>query len=457
MNRSQEYEQLLQALDETVPDLGPAVERAHRRRNRNRHLFRPLGGLAAVFALFVALVNYSLPVAHACAQIPILRELAEAVTFSRSLRDAVEHEYVQPINLSQTKNGITAQIDSLIVDQKQVNLFFHLDSDQYDQLCVDPVVLDVQGQRPGSCSYGLQNFEAKNGELRHMNVDFLSDSVPDQLRLQLKVYQDTPWPEDQPPDLNPDPWDIPTEEPTYLAEFDFLLQFDPQFTASGQIVPIQTAVELDGQSITIPEIEISPSHIRVNVSEDPRNTARLERLDFYIEADNGMKFFPVSNGVTATGTLDSPNMTSYRADSSYFYQSDHLTLVITGARWLDRDQERLRLNLNTGTGDPLPRGVTFYSVEPYGQGWTVSFLAPLEGERTMAQVFHTFYYDPQGVRHEADSYSSAYFEAEGSAGRKPTHFIQSFPLRDYPYDEVWLCPVWNRSWTAEEPVVVPVR
>ena len=102
---------------------------------------RSLGGLAACFAAFVLLVNYCVPVAYACSKVPVLRELAEAVTFSRSLTDAVENEYVQPMELSQTENGITAEIAYLIVDQKQVNVFYRLDSEKYDQLEAHPDVL----------------------------------------------------------------------------------------------------------------------------------------------------------------------------------------------------------------------------------------------------------------------------------------------------------------------------
>ncbi len=38
-----------------------------------------------MFFLFVLLVNFSAPIAYACSQVPILRELAEAVTFSPSV------------------------------------------------------------------------------------------------------------------------------------------------------------------------------------------------------------------------------------------------------------------------------------------------------------------------------------------------------------------------------------
>ena len=88
----------------------------------------------ARFAAILKIYEYKFtfkncPVAYACSKVPGLRELAEAVTFSRSLTDAVNNQYVQPISLTQTQNGITASVDYLIVDQKQVNVFYRLTAD----------------------------------------------------------------------------------------------------------------------------------------------------------------------------------------------------------------------------------------------------------------------------------------------------------------------------------------
>ena len=85
MNRTEEYQALLAELDADVPGLDTTLDRAYKKRNRRRNLvLRPLAGIAACFALFVLLVNFCAPVAYACSLVPGLRELAEAVTFSRS-------------------------------------------------------------------------------------------------------------------------------------------------------------------------------------------------------------------------------------------------------------------------------------------------------------------------------------------------------------------------------------
>ena len=120
MNRKNEFEAMIEELNQPAPGLETTLDRAYKRKRKRttQMIVRPLAGLAACFAVFVLLVNFCAPVAYACSLVPGLRELAAAVTFSRSLTDAVENEYVQPMDLSQTENDITAEIAYLIVDQK---------------------------------------------------------------------------------------------------------------------------------------------------------------------------------------------------------------------------------------------------------------------------------------------------------------------------------------------------
>ena len=120
MTRNEEYQALLQELETTPAALDGAVERALRRRKRDRRLRLfgvPAGSLAACFAAFVLLVNLFPPFARACGSVPVLRELAQAVAWSPSLSAAVENDYVQPIGQSQTVNGVTATVEYVIVDR----------------------------------------------------------------------------------------------------------------------------------------------------------------------------------------------------------------------------------------------------------------------------------------------------------------------------------------------------
>ena len=99
MNRIEEYEALLKELETTPENLESTVEKALKRENtfqkKRRILVSSAGSLAACFAAFVLLVNLSVPFARACGSIPLISDLARAVSWSPSLSAAVEHDYVR--------------------------------------------------------------------------------------------------------------------------------------------------------------------------------------------------------------------------------------------------------------------------------------------------------------------------------------------------------------------------
>lgn len=459
MNRNDEFAAMIEEQNQPAPALVNTLDRAYKRKKKRtaKMIVRPIAGLAACFAVFVILVNFCAPVAYACSQIPVLRELAEAVTFSKSLTDAVENEYVQPMDLVQTQNEITAEIAYLIVDQKQVNVFYCLDSDKYEQLEADAEVLNSDGVRPSSCSYHSNGFGAENGELRCLSIDFVEDNVPDSLRIKLNVYTNGIRPGNVAPDRAVDDIysDTGFEDPDYIANFDFLLEFDPKFTASGKVFPVNQTVILEEQAITITDIEVYPTHMRVDIEESADNTAWLKGLEFYIETDWGMKFKPVSNGIVSTGTGDSPSMVSYRADSTYFYEAQNLKLVITGAKWLRKDMQTTYLNLVTGEHGELPEGVQFDSARKQGSGWIVKFRAPLEEDHAMYQLFGHKFFDADGNVYEINQWSSLHGveDEEGNI----TYFYNEFPLQSFPYDEVWLSPQYSHHWVAEDRIAITVQ
>ena len=459
MNRNHEFEAMIEELSQPAPGLETTLDRAYKKKRKRtaKMIVRPVGGLAACFAVFVLLVNFCVPVAYACSQIPVLRELAAAVTFSRSLTDAVENKYVQPMDLSQTENDITAEVAYLIVDQKQVNVFYRLDSDKYASLEADPEIWNSDGLRPASCSYHSTGFGAENGELRCLNIDFVDDNVPDSLRIKLDVYTNAVRNEQAAPDRAVEDAyaDAGFEDPDYIAKFDFLLEFDPKFTAAGKVFPVNQTVILEGQAITITDIEVYPTHMRVNIEESPDNTAWLKGLEFYIETDLGMKFDPVSGGIISTGTGDTPSMVSYRADSTYFYEAEHLKLVITGAKWLRKDMETTYLNLVTGEHGELPEGAQFDSARKQGNGWIVKFRAALEEDGPMYQLFDHAFFDAEGNAYEINQWSSMHGEEDEDGNMN--FFYDEFPLLNYPYDEVWLSPQYSHNWIAEDRIIITVQ
>lgn len=455
MNRMEEYQDLMQEIDVSIPELENTLDRAKRKKIRRDRIRRPIVGLTSAFSLFVLLVNFCTPVAYACSKIPFIKELAEAVTFSRSLTDAVDNEYVQLLYLEQTDGDVTAAVEYLIVDQKQVNIFFRLQSDKYTELSVEAEML-TEDYSSLSHSLGVNDHDVPNGKLQSVTVDFTEDNVPGKLRFLMDI-RDQSQPRGVPIEGSmEDAMFLECEPDTtgYVASFDFLLEFDPLFTATGKVIPINQTVSLEGNEITFTEMQIYPTHLRVEVKDSEKNAAWLKHLYFYIETDWGMKFETISNGITATGSGDTPFMSSFRADSSYFYDAKHLKIVITGAEWLNKDQEKVYVNLKTGETGQLPEGVKYVGASKSEEGWLVNFLGKQREPNHAHMLFSHKYYDLEGNQYEINSWSSTY----GMIGEaiEEGYFGEQIALKDYTADEVWLTSNYSHVWKPEEAIEIIV-
>ena len=457
MSRNEEYRALLAELGNTPAALEYTVQRAMTRqtatRRKRRLLGVPLGSLAVCALTFVLLVNLFPPFAAACGRVPLLRELAQAVAWSPSLSAAVENEYVQPIGQSRTENGITATIQYLIVDQKQVNIFFTLEGEGYESLSAGMPEFDTKQ----NCSILGSDFSRAPGTLLRFSLDY-PEEVPDGFTMTFTVIGEREGEEKPEPTfpsanqsvademLNPEP----EEQKEILATFTFDLTFDPQFTDPGEMIPVNKTFQMDGQTFTVTEVEIYPTQLRLNVEGDPANTAWLKGLYFYLENEDGERFDTVTNGVTASGDPDSPAMVSFRLESPYFSGSDHLTLCITGARWLDKDHERVYVDLAHGSAPWLPEGVTLTSAQRREGGWFLTFRV-VPTEHPASSIFSMTFYDAEGNPWEMNQQG---FTASGD-DRQDSHMM--LPLPGYQENEVWLEAYYSHTTTEDTPIVIPIK
>ena len=455
MNRMEEYRALLQELEETPARLNFTVARAKakaKRQKLRRALGVPVTAVAAVCVCFVLLVNVSAPFAAACSAIPFIKDLAEAVSFSPSLSAAVENDWVQPIGLTRSANGAEMTIEYLIVDQKQLNIFYTTGGDAAP---LYNVYMGIQGAGGGELSgYGLISGIAKpNGELQHATVDFEDSSMPGELRLECRLFplEGAVGESAAPSHALDTPEETVQPEPVATLTFD--LTFDPKFTTQATVVELNRWVELDGQRILFKNVEIYPTHIRINVEDDPDNTAWLRSLELYAEDESGARY-DRPGGIIASGSADSPFFRSFRLDSSYFSESEHLTVCITGAKWLDKATEWTWVDLTTGETGFLPDGVSLLRFSRDGDGASLTFR--VHG-RVPGNLFMTWRV-PGG---EADYFPSMAFTTSYDPGEEgePRQYLEdytdiTFPLENCAGSRVELELDYTRETVFAYPVEI---
>lgn len=491
MDRMDEYKKLMLELINTPTELTYTLTRVKARKIKNlvrKWITIPIYSFVSIVLVFILMVNISPTFAEACEKIPFLEDLVTAVKFSPSLSKAVENEYVQPINLEQTENEITMKIEYVIVDQKQLNVFYTLSSKKYSHLTMEPGINNIDGTKMQG--FTLTSFNPatnESGKIRYLIVDFIEQDMPSTMQLQCKVYDygDDPMiykvnpveggvseelaetkdvseikEESEIKEISKANDSFKTEEG---ALFTFQLEFDPSFTAQGKIIEINKTFVLDGQTLTITNAEVYPTHMQFNLLADNTNTSWLKSLFVYATDENGNRFDSVSKGISALGSSDSPMMSSYRIESSFFCGSENLNLHITGAEWLDKDMKYVKVNLKEKTADNLPEGVTFDKAVKTKSGWKLTFSAQMRKENFLYQIFNGDYFDEAGKEYRRNSYSSITSDLIADQSNdetqedKPQVFSEIFLLEGYTDDTVYLSPNYSHFDQLDDPVIIKMK
>lgn len=422
MDRKQEYDALMQELRQTPPALEGTLDRALDRRRARRRKLRPLRSLAAAAAIFVLLVNVSIPFAQACAHIPVLGWLAQAVCFSHSLSSAVEHDWVQKVDQTQSDNGYTLTLEDLIVDQKQIHLFYTLDWE--DPACEYAMVL-VDGERLSPRPSVLSDSVNGPQDAGHIVLDYREGQVPDRLDLGLTVRSNG--------------------DGAPAARFRFQVTLDPALTAAGQIRPVEQWVELDGQQIYVDRLEIYPTHARLMLRDHPDNTARLVSLLCHLEDETGRRY-EREGGLSGFSDPDTGFLTELRLSSPYFQQPEQLTLCITGAAWQDPEEAEVTVDLTAGTAAGLPEEIRLTRVDEEPDRTVLYFQSPVPSA-LLPQHFSWTCRSPEGEWHVTEGGSGT--DQDTGPETEDLHLI------DYPWDQVTLTLNWTRFSPLDVSLPIP--
>ena len=443
-NRNDEWKALMAELEATPPELDYTLTRAKARNRKNglRRMLAPVGALCGLLLSFALLVNVSPTFASACSGVPLLRELAAAVDFSPSLSAAIENDYFQPVDQEQTQNGVTCRVLGVIVDRRQLNIFFTLKGPGKEELGADMELTAADGTQLPSISYGGAWKGDENG-IYQRTADFFEQDMPHALLFTVKAMAD------------------PERE---LASFTFHLEFDPWFTSQGETIEVGETFVIESQTLTVERIELYPTQMCIHVSPGPDNTALLKGLRFTVTDEKGNVYAPISNGLSAVGSPEG-GYGIFMLESPYFQNSQSLELHITGADWLDQDLARVHVDLAAQRAEDLPAGVELLYARRSGTGWVVAFKGVQEGNKgnshySFHSIFGSTWYDAQGNGHLSEGGSHTIGWEDPLTGERRDEeetFTEELWLSGCTEDEVWLEPTYTGITELDEPIRVKLK
>lgn len=443
MNRNEEYRALLAQLEDTPlpPALTDSVPRARakaRRQSRRRRWETSLASLGGAAAAFALAVNLSAPFALACGKVPILKELAAAVATSPSMKAAIEHDYIQYVGQSQTENDVTVALEYLILDRSQLSIFFTVSGPEVNEsYSLNPILTTPDGAPLEG--YGVSGENFVPGELTGLSATLDPGvSLPEELALTVRVTavrrtSDTPA---VPLDTPSSHYDV---EPQIIATLTFPLTLDLDRMGPERRVEIGQWVELDGQRLLIQSLDMEATQARLTVVSDPDNTRWCERFYFYLSDAKGRRYeqgaWSSNSGkwVSRGDDREEGQMVLY-LESPYFDGVGPYTLSITGAEWLDKDEDKrlVRIDLNAGTAAGLPDGASLLECRRSDENGQQQLIFLVPDDSTRFSLFSYAYYDGAGERHYlSSSWRSHSWEETG-------YHSEGYYLDDYPYDTIAL-------------------
>lgn len=457
-NRMDEYRELVNELSRMPKGMEGAVERARRRAHRTqfiRKLAAPAATFAATAASFILLINAFPTFAFACSGVPILRGIAAAVAVSPSLSAAVAHDYVHYIGQSQTVDGVTVKLECAIVDQIQAVFFYSVNGGRFHG-CAN--LTDQSGQSISGYGVTSQGGEYEGLErLESMTISLVNCTLPDRFTMEMFFLPD---PEQKageaPPSGTPaEDWPSKDQDPRYTPGvlcFRFDVTLNPSLISEGRTVDVGCWLELDGQRILVDKLELSPTRTVLRLGEDSGNTAWLKSLKFWFEDEQGNRYDKIDGVVSASGEVDSKSFLTYYFQSLYYNQTQSLTLCVSQAEWLNKNQEHVLLDLTTGECPNLPEGICVDEVRRTGDFVEVRLLAPMEKEGH-GQTFAYEYWDPEGNRHEFTQYGCGHRLDDE---KRMVGIYEYIYLENYPWDTVELELSFSSISTYEQPIYVPM-
>ncbi|MDQ0062096.1 DUF4179 domain-containing protein [Paenibacillus harenae] len=384
--------------------------RRHTVRMSRKRLSLKLGlSAACVLLLLTAFVRVSPSFAAIMKEIPGFGDFVELVEGDKTLVSALDNEFIQPMSLTDEKNGFKLTVNGVIADDNRLVILytgegpgitseteiedFKLLKDNGEGVRGVIGFSQFRGDKEGAGSVMYDYFDVslQEGEAMPENVD---------LNVKLK-----------------DQW-LRTNVPIDHSKF----------AGMREEIAVNEVIELDGQRLTVESAVITPLQVRVTVKADPDNTLQTNgMIDAVLKDEKGRIY------TWKTGMGDYNDEMVYHFQSSYFAKPKQLALEADGAYMSQRDRLFV-INTETGETSETPdKRITYHGKQEEKDGYILQ-LDMADLDETEQKLGYTFF-EYNGSFTDASGKSYSLLDKDGtkieSGGSEPARYYFKIPKADY--------------------------
>lgn len=328
---------------------------------------RPLS-IAAIITLFIliSMIRISPVFADYLSEVPVLKYIVKLVNYDKGLKSAVENNFIQNVALSDEHGDIKLKIDSIIIDQARMIVFYTIENNSsYKFLELDTVkIADETGKNlEAAYSYNFPNAGAKQGIIQdNIKVSFVENSViPDMMHFEFALRH-----KDSIDSTN-------TVALPYLWQFNIPID-KSIFENLKEIYDINQTIEIENQKIIFEQAILSPTRLELQIAFPEENTKRILRFDdLKILNEKGDSLAAITDDISAS--MPDENHINLYFESNFFSNPQKLYIQGSSIRALDKDKLDIIIDIEKKQLIKAPdNNVKLQSITQTGEGTNLSLL-----------------------------------------------------------------------------------
>lgn len=362
---------------------------------------------AAVIIIFVTSIRISPAFAKYISTIPGLEYIVKLINYDKGIKDAVDNNFVQQVNMSEEHEDLVFTIKDMIVDDSKAIVFYSIENKgDHRFVNISEIEFDDEKGEPLIASFNYGSFINKDFSVEKklggsIELNFVEETVmPDKIFVRVKLRD------------NASEY-IPRDKDNILAStWNFEIPVDKKkFENMKKVYTINKIVEIEGQRIMFKDVTITPTRAAVKIEYDKNNSKKILRFDdISIVDENGEVRGTIKNGVSGS-RLDDNNEILY-FQSNYFNNPRELYITGSSIKALDKDKLTVIVDTDSKKLIKAPDNrLKFVSVGDYNDGLHLEFELEINEAKDTGysyQIFDNRFKDSTGNLYYCNSAGNSY-------------------------------------------------